>query len=132
MQEYCKDLYSVVDYAYCTIPTYPSGQIGFVLCSLNPVSRHFVKSNLYDRKALAKQGGNGIGRVCPSLCVFVDALTTELFDLWIFNSYSPVVVKNPLICTHVSCKLPDQNFSHLKILHFMITACFRIPISVNL
>ena len=26
----------MVDYAYCTIPTYPSGQIGFCLCSLNP------------------------------------------------------------------------------------------------
>ncbi len=38
MQDFCKDLYPVVDYAYCTIPTYPSGQIGFVLCSTNPVS----------------------------------------------------------------------------------------------
>ena len=28
-----------MDYAYCTIPTYPSGQIGFMLCSKNPVSR---------------------------------------------------------------------------------------------
>jgi spermidine synthase len=36
MQEFCKDLYPVVDYGYCTIPTYPSGQIGFTLCSLNP------------------------------------------------------------------------------------------------
>lgn len=28
----CKELYPVVEYAYTTIPTYPSGQIGFVLC----------------------------------------------------------------------------------------------------
>jgi len=36
MQEFCRELYPVVDYGYCTIPTYPSGQIGFTLCSLNP------------------------------------------------------------------------------------------------
>ena len=30
---YCRGLFPVVDYAYTTIPTYPSGQIGFVLCS---------------------------------------------------------------------------------------------------
>ena len=42
MQDFCEELYPVVDYAYCTIPTYPSGQIGFCLCSLNPVSsEHF-------------------------------------------------------------------------------------------
>ncbi|KAK2106944.1 hypothetical protein P7K49_016458 [Saguinus oedipus] len=29
-------LFPVVAYAYCTIPTYPSGQIGFMLCSKNP------------------------------------------------------------------------------------------------
>lgn len=38
MQDFCKGVFPVVDYAYCTIPTYPSGQIGFTLCSLNPVS----------------------------------------------------------------------------------------------
>eukprot|EP00126_Sphaerothecum_destruens_P013893 Sdes_comp23787_c0_seq1m21945 len=32
----CNSLFSSVDYAYTTIPTYPSGQIGFVLCSLDP------------------------------------------------------------------------------------------------
>ncbi|KAB0400143.1 hypothetical protein E2I00_010288, partial [Balaenoptera physalus] len=36
MRHFCKSLFPVVDYAYCTIPTYPSGQIGFMLCSKNP------------------------------------------------------------------------------------------------
>ncbi|CAI5647221.1 spermidine synthase [Oreochromis niloticus] len=36
MQTFCKTLFPVVDYAYSTIPTYPSGQIGFMLCSKNP------------------------------------------------------------------------------------------------
>ena len=29
----CSDLFGTVEYAYTTIPTYPSGQIGFILCS---------------------------------------------------------------------------------------------------
>lgn len=29
---FCRDLFPVVEYAYTTIPTYPSGQIGFVIC----------------------------------------------------------------------------------------------------
>uniref|UniRef100_A0A8C3JZ20 Spermidine synthase n=2 Tax=Scolopacidae TaxID=8917 RepID=A0A8C3JZ20_9CHAR len=36
MRQFCKSLFPVVEYAYCTIPTYPSGQIGFMLCSKNP------------------------------------------------------------------------------------------------
>lgn len=31
-------LFPVVDYAYTTIPTYPSGQIGFFMCSKNPAT----------------------------------------------------------------------------------------------
>ncbi|XP_061690186.1 spermidine synthase isoform X1 [Syngnathoides biaculeatus] len=42
MQTFCKTLFPVVDYAYGTIPTYPSGQIGFMLCSKNPET-HFWK-----------------------------------------------------------------------------------------
>nr|XP_054768561.1 spermidine synthase-like [Lytechinus pictus] len=36
MQKFCRTLYPVVDYAFTTVPTYPSGQIGFTLCSTNP------------------------------------------------------------------------------------------------
>ncbi|EFX79208.1 spermidine synthase-like [Daphnia pulex] len=32
----CTELFPVVDYAYTCIPTYPGGQIGFILCSTNP------------------------------------------------------------------------------------------------
>lgn len=38
MRIFCKMLFPVVEYAYSTIPTYPSGQIGFMLCSKDPVS----------------------------------------------------------------------------------------------
>ncbi|KAI9243487.1 spermidine synthase [Phascolomyces articulosus] len=31
--EFCKDLYPRVEYAYTCIPTYPSGQIGHIMCS---------------------------------------------------------------------------------------------------
>ncbi|CAJ0841295.1 11318_t:CDS:10 [Entrophospora sp. SA101] len=32
VQGYCRSVFKVVDYAFTTIPTYPSGQIGFILC----------------------------------------------------------------------------------------------------
>jgi spermidine synthase len=28
----CKEVFPVAEYAYTTIPTYPSGQIGFMVC----------------------------------------------------------------------------------------------------
>lgn len=28
----CKEIFPVAEYAYTTIPTYPSGQIGFMIC----------------------------------------------------------------------------------------------------
>ncbi|KAK3599595.1 hypothetical protein CHS0354_035836 [Potamilus streckersoni] len=36
MLTFCKTVFPVSDYAFTTIPTYPSGQIGFILCSSNP------------------------------------------------------------------------------------------------
>ncbi|KAJ1718974.1 putrescine aminopropyltransferase [Coemansia erecta] len=32
---FARELFPVAEYAYTTIPTYPSGQIGFILCSKN-------------------------------------------------------------------------------------------------
>lgn len=29
----CKEVFPTVEYGYTTIPTYPSGQIGFMVCS---------------------------------------------------------------------------------------------------
>ncbi|OXB64430.1 hypothetical protein ASZ78_010013 [Callipepla squamata] len=46
MRQFCKSLFPVVEYAYCTIPTYPSGQIGFMLCSKNPVLQNYLASLL--------------------------------------------------------------------------------------
>lgn len=31
----CKEIFPNVEYSYCTIPTYPTGQIGFMVCSKN-------------------------------------------------------------------------------------------------
>ncbi|UYV68230.1 SRM [Cordylochernes scorpioides] len=36
MNKFCKTLFPVVDYATIYIPTYPGGQIGFLLCSKDP------------------------------------------------------------------------------------------------
>lgn len=37
LQNTC-NVFPVFDYAFCSVPTYPDGQIGFVLGSLNEVS----------------------------------------------------------------------------------------------
>ncbi|KAK2175593.1 hypothetical protein NP493_720g00014 [Ridgeia piscesae] len=36
MMTFCKELFPVVDYSFAATPAYPSGQIGFLLCCLNP------------------------------------------------------------------------------------------------
>ena len=45
--DFSKDLFPVVNYGFTTIPTYPCGQIGFILCSKNKVS-YFLKGLLSD------------------------------------------------------------------------------------
>ncbi|XP_046850493.1 spermidine synthase-like [Xenia sp. Carnegie-2017] len=36
MMKFCNQLFPVVQYAYTNVPTYPCGQIGFLMCSSNP------------------------------------------------------------------------------------------------
>jgi spermidine synthase len=33
LKKSCKEVFPTVEYGYTTIPTYPSGQIGFMVCS---------------------------------------------------------------------------------------------------
>jgi len=40
VRNYCREIFPVVEYAFTTIPTYPSGQIGFFLCC-NEKGRNF-------------------------------------------------------------------------------------------
>lgn len=39
MVDFSKDLFPVVNYGFTTIPTYPCGQIGFIMCSKNKDTR---------------------------------------------------------------------------------------------
>ncbi|BDD64292.1 putrescine aminopropyltransferase [Monascus purpureus] len=36
LKKACKEVFPVAEYAYTTIPTYPSGQIGFMVCTKDP------------------------------------------------------------------------------------------------
>jgi len=36
LKKSCQEVFPVVEYAYTTIPTYPSGQIGFMICCKDP------------------------------------------------------------------------------------------------
>ena len=40
---HCTTVFPSVDYAFTTIPTYPSGQIGFIMCSLDDSRSALVK-----------------------------------------------------------------------------------------
>lgn len=35
LQSQCREVFPIVQYAYTTVPTYPSGQIGFMVCCKN-------------------------------------------------------------------------------------------------
>ncbi|XP_028390998.1 uncharacterized protein LOC114515878 [Dendronephthya gigantea] len=39
MVKFCKPLFPVVQYAYTNVPTYPCGQIGFLMCGRSPETR---------------------------------------------------------------------------------------------
>jgi len=39
----CRGIFPTVEYAFTTVPTYPSGQIGFVVCSLDDSERALVR-----------------------------------------------------------------------------------------
>ena len=51
--KFCGDLFKKVEYAYTTIPTYPSGQIGFVMCGRSDFSLRKPKRKV--KKALKKK-----------------------------------------------------------------------------
>ena len=38
MTKFCKELFPVCNYGSTSVPSYPCGQIGFMLCSKNPAT----------------------------------------------------------------------------------------------
>ncbi|PPQ87229.1 hypothetical protein CVT25_004079 [Psilocybe cyanescens] len=57
LRKMTRDIFSVSEYAYTTIPTYPSGQIGFIICAKAPgrdlkTPMRDVKGTKYYNKAL--------------------------------------------------------------------------------
>ncbi|GBG25007.1 Spermidine synthase [Hondaea fermentalgiana] len=52
MMQRCGTLFPTVNYSYATVPTYPSGQIGFVMCSRNPAAQLSVPSRSCELQGL--------------------------------------------------------------------------------
>lgn len=48
LKKACKSVFPTVEYAYTTIPTYPSGQIGFMVCSKDPNATPKVPLRFFD------------------------------------------------------------------------------------
>lgn len=51
----CKQVFPVAEYAYTTIPTYPSGQIGFMVCSKDPQANVKVPLRSFDAETEKKE-----------------------------------------------------------------------------
>lgn len=53
--DFARELFPTVQYAYTTIPTYPSGQIGFILCSKESGKDLSVPVKQYSKDEADKQ-----------------------------------------------------------------------------
>lgn len=51
----CKQVFPVAEYAYTTIPTYPSGQIGFMVCSKDPQANVKLPLRSFDAETEKKE-----------------------------------------------------------------------------
>lgn len=52
----CRRSFPVVQYAYTSTPTYPSGQIGFILCSTNPATKFDEPVRVWSQQEATKMG----------------------------------------------------------------------------
>jgi len=52
MQTFCKQMYPTVGYYHCAVPTYPGGNIGFIICGLDEKSNFREPLRKFDSKAL--------------------------------------------------------------------------------
>ncbi|XP_063850423.1 spermidine synthase-like isoform X2 [Scylla paramamosain] len=52
----CREVFPVVDYAYTYTPTYPGGQIGFILCSVNPATNFKEPLRVWDHNKANEMG----------------------------------------------------------------------------
>ena len=66
MIKFCKGIFPTVGYAYLTIPTYPSGQIGTILCSKN---KDFVLSEPLRKITEEEAEAMGLRYYTPGGCL---------------------------------------------------------------
>jgi spermidine synthase len=67
--KHCREVFPSVDYAFTTIPTYPSGQIGFLICSTTPghVLRQPVRVPGFAEKVVAAVRSPQLPSLCSSV-----------------------------------------------------------------
>jgi len=56
MVDFSKDLFPVVNYSFTTIPTYPCGQIGFIMCSKNKDTRFEDPVTVFTESEIEQMG----------------------------------------------------------------------------
>jgi len=78
--KHCNEVFPTVDYAFTTIPTYPSGQIGFLMCSTRPgqVLRQPVRTPDPEVSASLKYYSPAVHAAAFVLPVFAEAAVSAV------------------------------------------------------
>ena len=98
MKHFCETIFPTVAYGYCTIPTYPSGQIGFMLCSRNEVSCIYLCIVYYTT----------VGQI----------LLAVMFDFHWLCSISPGMYVSKMMRAEDMCRV-GTIFNHHKLFGFL-------------
>lgn len=90
--KHCKEVFPSVDYAFTTIPTYPSGQIGFLMCSTSP--GHVLRQPVREPEP----------SVAAALKYYSPAVHAAAFVLPVFAEKAVAAVRSPqlpAVCSSV-------------------------------
>jgi len=92
--KHCNSVFPSVDYAFTTIPTYPSGQIGFLICSTSP-------------NAVLRQPARAPDpAMSPSLKYYSHAVHAASFVLPVFAEKAVAEVRRPQVPSLCSSVAP--------------------------
>jgi len=98
--KHCKEVFPSVDYAFTTIPTYPSGQIGFLMCSTSP--NHVLRLPAREPDPV----------VAKQLKYYSSAVHAAAFVLPVFAEKAVSVVRRPqlpAVCSSVRAPLLSRS-----------------------
>lgn len=82
MQQFCMPLFPMVGCTYCTIPTYRSGQISFMMCSKTQAPSSGIPCNSWHRNWWNIHNWNTINQMCTRQPFCCPNLPTRPWMIW--------------------------------------------------